>query len=148
MVVARSDPPIVRALTAGGLYFLIAFAAGFVFGAIRELAVTPRMTSDLAIVLEAPVMAVVVWFAAGFSVRQLDVPRSFAFRLPMGVLALGLMLGAEDILTRVMRGGSLLDHWATFGLLATGTILASLFWFTLAPVLIKASSPSQAQPHV
>lgn len=143
---ARSDPPIVRALTAGGLYFLVAFTAGFMFGAFRELVVAPLVTLDLAIVLETPVMAVVVWLAAGFSIRRLGVPGNLASRLPMGLLALGLLLGAEELLTRVMRGGSLLDHWATFGNLAAAANFAGLVWFTLAPVLIKTPS-DRNRPH-
>lgn len=140
------DPPLVRALTAGGLYFLIAFTAGFALGAVRELVIAPRVTSDLAIVLETPVMAVVAWFAAGFSIRRLAVPDDLGSRLPMGLLALALLLGAEELLTQALRGGSLLEHWSMYGYLATAANLAGLIWFTLAPLRIKAR-PERVRPH-
>ena len=139
----RHDPPIVRALTAGGLYFLLAFAVGFALGAVRELVVAPHVSSDLALVLETPFMAVMVWLAAGFAVRRLCVPGGPS-RLQMGLLALVLLLGAEELLTRARRGGSLLDHWASYGYLATAANLAGLIWFALAPLWIKTPSPDAA----
>ena len=141
VIISRHGPPIVSSLTAGGLYFLIAFAVGFVLGAARELVIAPRVTSDLAIVLETPVMAVAVWLGAGFAVRRLDVPGGIATRLPMGVLALVLLLGAEELLTRALRGGSLLEHWAMYGYLATAANLAGLLWFAFSPLAIKAPRP-------
>jgi hypothetical protein len=145
---AQSDPPIVRALTAGGLYFLIAFVVGFVLGAVRELAIAPRIGSDLAILLETPVMAIVAWFAARFSIRRLSVPRGLAARLPMGVLALILLLGAEALLTQALRGGSLLDHWKTFGFLAMLANVIGLVWFALAPLLIRSTRPDGSATDV
>lgn len=134
----RSDPPFVRALTAGGLYFLIALAFGFVLGALRETLAAPRLGSDLAIVLETPLMAGVAWLAAGFSVRRCEVPGRIALRLSMALLALALLIGVEELLTRALRGVSLLDHWRTFGRLAAVANLAGLLWFTLAPSLVAA----------
>lgn len=143
----RTDPPLVRALTAGGLYFLVAFGFGFAFGAVRELVVTPRLGVDLAIVIETPLMAIVAWFAARFSVGQCAVPRGVFYRLAMGLLALGLLIGVEELLTRALRGGSLFELWATFGVLATVANLAGLAWFTFAPILAGTPPVKQIDPH-
>lgn len=140
------DPPIVRALTAGGLYFLIAFMVGFALGVVRELFVAPYVTSDLAVVLETPVMAVVSWFAAGFSIRRLSAPGDPARRLIVGVLALGLLLGAEELLTQALRGGSLLEQWSSYGYLAMAANFAGLTWFTVAPLRVR-SRPDGSRPH-
>lgn len=142
-----SDPPIVRALTAGGLYFLIALGTGFALGVVRELLVAPRLTSDLAVVLETPVMAVAVWFAAGFAVRRLHVPAGFGLRLAMGALALALLLGAEALLSQALRGESLLGRWALYGYFAAAANLGGLSWFTFAPLCIAPPDAAGSPLH-
>ena len=125
----------------------MALAHGFAFGVVREMFVVPRPGSELAILVETPLMAIVAWFAARFSVGRCAVPRGLVYRLSMGLLALALLLGVAALLTRALRGGSLLEHWAPFGVLATAANLAGLAWFTLAGTLAEAPPPRQIDPH-
>lgn len=48
------------------IYFLIAYAAGFAFGVIREFLVTPYACLSLALALEQPFMITVSFLAARF----------------------------------------------------------------------------------
>src|SRR5262249_61178717 len=53
-----------RVLIAGTVYFAFAFAAGWVFGPIRELLVIPRVGRTVGYLFEAPLMLAVMVVAA------------------------------------------------------------------------------------
>jgi hypothetical protein len=66
----------------------------------------------------------------------------------MGLLALCLLLIAEDILTRLLRGVSVFEHWAGFTLLGNATNIAGLLAFFLMPLLVRRTAeerPSRAR---
>ena len=79
----------------GGLYFAIVFAAGFAFGAVRELFLIPSFGSLMAHILEVPLMLAVSFAAVIFLVRQFSVARSWGERISMGLFAFGLLILAE-----------------------------------------------------
>lgn len=138
-------PAGVGATLAGAvLYALAALAAGTALGVPRELFLAPRVTSDLAVVIEAPMMAGIVWLAARFIVRRLGVSGRAA-RLTMGVIALALVVGAENLMSWRLRGESVFAHWALFGYLAAAANLAGLVWFLFAPLSMRLQPrPSSA----
>jgi hypothetical protein len=76
-------------------YFAVAFAAGFVLGAIREIVVVPRLGGLVAVAIEVPVMLAISWVAATRLVRRFAVPADVATRLAMGGLAFVLLQAAE-----------------------------------------------------
>jgi hypothetical protein len=129
--------PIVRA---GASYFALAFAAGFVLGTIRELAIAGRVGMDAALLIELPLMIAISYFAARWAVRRFDVPSKAASLFAMGMLALCLLLIAEDILTRLLRGVSVFEHWAGFTLLGNATNIAGLLAFFLMPLLVRRTA--------
>jgi len=55
---------IIQILKVGALYFAAVFAVGFVLGAIRTLWVEPELGTRVAELIEAPMMLLVVVFAA------------------------------------------------------------------------------------
>ena len=80
-----------RLWPASGLfYFALVFAAGFLFGAARELLVTPSLGPRAAELLEMPVMLAVIWFSARLVVSRQ--PMSTGEALGCGLLGLALLL--------------------------------------------------------
>jgi hypothetical protein len=92
-----------RAVVAAAVaYFAVAFAAGFVLGAIREIVVVPRFGGLAAVALEAPLMLAISWIAASRLVRRFAVPADAGSRLVMGGLAFVLLQAAEVALATVL----------------------------------------------
>jgi len=79
---------------------------------------------------------------------RFDVQSKAAARFAMGLLAQCLLLIAEDILTRLLRGVSVFEHWAGFTLLGNATNIAGLLAFFLMPLLVRRTAeerPSRAR---
>ena len=80
-------------IKASFLYWVLAFAAGWVFGPLRELFVVPRFGRTAGILLEVPLMTLAMIVAARWTLRWLSVPSGAA---PwMGLGALSLLCAAE-----------------------------------------------------
>lgn len=86
---------ILRAASAAFLYFLLVFAAGFLFGTVRELFVARWLDPELSRILETPFMLAITWLAAARVVQLRAVPEDAANRLGMGIPAFLLLLAAE-----------------------------------------------------
>jgi hypothetical protein len=99
-----------RILRAGGSYFALVFGAGFLLGAIRVPLLVPRLGERVAELLEMPVMLAVIVASAGFVVRRFALPPARSVRLAVGLLALGLMLGAETLLVLVVQQRPLAEY--------------------------------------
>jgi len=98
----------------GGLiYFGLVFGTGFVLGVIRTLWVVPKMGVRMAELLEMPLMLLAIVIAAQWIDWQLnqllDRPHPLRDRLMVGLLALGLLLGAEIGVGLFLRGRSLTE---------------------------------------
>jgi hypothetical protein len=98
---------LVRFVKAALLYFALVFGAGLVLGPIRILWVVPRFGTRMAELMEAPIMLVVIIFAARWIVRRLALPPTPSVRLGVGCIALGFMLIAEFMLAVWLRGLSM-----------------------------------------
>src|SRR5690349_13956966 len=72
-----------RVLKAGVVYFLLVFAAGFVFGSARQFWAVPRFGVRISELCEMPLMLLVVILAARWTIRRLDVPSALGPRLGM-----------------------------------------------------------------
>lgn len=97
---------------AGALYFLLVFAAGFLFGVLRTLFVVPRVGARWAELLESPLMLAISVWAAWWMSTRLQVPATVTARLAMGLVALVLMLMAEFGLLLRLRGLTLRAYLA------------------------------------
>jgi hypothetical protein len=86
------DHSSLQTLKAGTLYFALVFAAGFVLGTIRTIWIAPYFGTRNAELMEAPVMFVVTVPSAQWAARRLTRPPSWARRLAVGLVALGLLL--------------------------------------------------------
>ena len=133
-----------RAVAAGLSYAAIVFLIGSVAGVLRELFVAPRITSDLAIVAETPLMCWIALLVARGQAGWLKVPASVPARLIMGMVALALLVWGENLVTEAWMGRSIVTQWSLYGYLAAAATFAGLAWFWLAPLL--ASPKTRREP--
>ena len=116
-------------------YFAVAFAAGFVLGAIREIVVVPRLGGLAAVAIEVPVMLAISWIAAGAIVRRFAVPADAAPRLVMGGLAFVLLQAAEVALASAL-GTSPMAYVAALATPRGALGLAAQVVFAFIPLLV------------
>lgn len=122
-------------LTAGTLYFALAFAAGFVLGTIRVLAVVPAVGETLAVLIELPIMLTISWIACSFVIRRLNVPATVNDRIAMGVAAFVLLMIAEVGVAWLLGRRSVSDYLAHYTELAGALGLAGQIVFATFPLL-------------
>lgn len=84
-----------KTITAGLVYFAIVLGTGFVLGVLRAPFLVPRIGERWAELAEMPVMAVVIFLAAGYILRRFPDIRSPGRSLAAGFLALALSVCAE-----------------------------------------------------
>lgn len=89
-------------LAASFFYFAIVFAAGFLFGTLRVMALEPQMGRTGAVLIELPFMLAISFFACRFSVKRYQVPAKILPRLAMGALAFVLLIAAELVLAMAL----------------------------------------------
>jgi hypothetical protein len=124
-----------QALKAGIAYFAIVFAAGFLLGTLRVMALAPLFGETAAVLLELPVMLAVSWVACRWSVRKFAVPPQPAPRLLMGASAFVLLMIAEALLAIILFKQSPAQFLAGFGHLAGQLGLAGQLAFAAMPAI-------------
>ena len=118
-------------------YFALVFGAGFLLGAIRVPLLVPRLGERTAELLEMPVMFVVILVAARFVVRRFALPPSAGVRLPIGVMALSLLVAAELLLALAVQNQSLAQYIASRDPVSGGVYLAMLVLFAAMPLILS-----------
>jgi hypothetical protein len=127
---------IMQILKAGVLYFALVFGAGFVLGPIRILWLAPHVGTRLAELMEAPVMLVVIIFAARWTTARLAVSATPSGRLGVGLIALGLLLIAEFTLVLRLRGLTIPEYMASRDSVSGTVYYVMLGVFALMPLFV------------
>jgi hypothetical protein len=131
-----SDSTVVQVLKVSALYFGAVFAVGFVLGAIRTLWVAPQLGTRAAELIEAPIMLLVVTFAARTIVRR-HVGLSQGKRwLTVGLVALALLLLIEFTAVLRLRDLSLSEYFATRDPVSGTVYYVLLGVFAVMPLLM------------
>jgi hypothetical protein len=128
---------VVTAIKAGLCYFALTFGAGFLLGPLRMLVLVPRIGARAAELAELPVMIVVTWLAARWTIRRFHVPSSTRLRLVMGALAFALLLAAEFSLVLPLRGLTLEQYFATRDPVSGVAYYASLVLLASMPLIVE-----------
>lgn len=119
-------------LRAAAVYFLCAFGAGFVLGALRVTLLVPRLGARTAELLELPVMVAIVVVVARWRVRRTPA-WSPARQLAVGWLAWILLLLAEFALAALLSGRSPREVLAAHDPVAAVAYYMATGVFALAP---------------
>jgi hypothetical protein len=120
---------------AAALYFVLVFAAGWILGPIRVFVLAPELGHTAAVLIEAPLMLAAMALAARFVLRRLAV-RAVGAALCIGLLALALLIGAEAIGVRWLRGLSLADYVRSLAPVDRAVMIASFALFAAMPALL------------
>ncbi len=124
-----------RIAAAALLYFLIVYAAGFMFGIVRVFLLEPRVGDALATLCEAPVLFAVIVLAARSLPARLNLPKTIGPLLGMGAGALILQQLADFAFGVLLRGATPAQQLAHFATPAGAIYLVLLLAFVVMPLL-------------
>jgi hypothetical protein len=120
---------------AGAEYFAAVFAAGFLMGTVRTMAIAPRIGELYAVVAEIPLMLLFSWVACKFVMERYPQIKSVRSALAAGGFALVLLLVAEALLSIGLTGLSLSQHAALYRELPAQIGLLGQILFALLPFM-------------
>ena len=124
-------------MRAGAVYFLLVFGAGFAFGVLRVLLVVPAIGERLAELTEAPLMLLVIFLAARWTVYRFHPSPGFWPRFGIGATALGLLLLAEWGVVVFVREQTVGQYLTERDPVAGAVYFMSLVVFLLMPVFVR-----------
>ena len=125
---------------AGLAYGLIVFAIGFALGAIRVLAVAPRVGATAAVTLEAPIMLAASWKTATFCIARFGVAATIRVRIAMGLVAFATLTAGELGLSLLAFGRPLADFLQGYATLPGLIGLAAQVAFAMIPLIRLAAA--------
>ena len=124
--------PMIRA---SFLYFALVMGAGVLLGSVRVLFVVPHLGERWAELAEMPIMAMVIFVAAGYILRRYPEVQTRGRALVVGFTALALSVSAELVLAVVLQSQSLAEYLASRDKISGSVYLAMLVVFALMPRL-------------
>lgn len=114
-------------------YFSVVFVSRFLLGVFRQAWAVPRLGVTGGELLEAPLLLAAMYLAALWAMRRERVPAAPRYRLPLGALALALLLGAEWAVALSIREQSLLQYVESRGPVGGLLYLLLLAVYALLP---------------
>ena len=127
--------PLNKIIRAALAYFAIVLGTGFVLGVFRVPFLVPRIGERWAELAEMPIMATVIFLAAGFILRRFPGICSPGRSLAAGVLALALSVCAELGLAVVLQNQTLAEFFRSRDKISGSVYLALLLVFAVMPRL-------------
>ena len=124
-----------KTILAALTYFAIVLGMGFLLGMIRVPFVVPRIGERWAELAEMPIMASVIFVAAGFILRHFPAICSPARALTTGVLALALSVATELALVVLLQSQSLSEFLASRDKVSGSVYVVLLLVFAVMPRL-------------
>ncbi len=133
-------------LRAALAYFGIVLGTGFVLGMARVPFLVPRLGERWAELLEMPVMAAVIFLAAGLVLRRFPAMRSPRRAWFVGLLALGLVVASELALAVALQDRTLAEYIRSRDPVSGSVYLALLLVFSAMPRLRLSAHDPCASP--
>ena len=124
-----------KTIQAGLSYFAIVFGTGFILGAFRVSLLVPRIGERWAELAEMPLMAIVIFWAAGFILRHFEAIRSPMRALVAGLLALAMLMSAELTLATLLQEKTLGEYIDSRDKVSGSVYVALLLVFAAMPRL-------------
>jgi hypothetical protein len=123
-------------LKSGALYFALVFGAGFVLGTIRVLLVVPRIATRTAELIETPVMILVSFIAARWTIRPLVAQPTTTERIAIGFVALALLVIAEFTFAIWFQDLTISEYLASRDPVAGTAYVIALGLFAVMPLFV------------
>jgi len=124
-----------RTLAAAAAYFAIVFSLAFLLGVARTLFVAPRVGEVIAVLIEAPILLLISWRAASWSIRRFSIAARASERLTMGLVAFLLLMTVETAMSLLLFSRPLAQQIAAYGTLAGAIGLVAQAAFGVIPLL-------------
>ena len=138
-----------KAIQAGLTYCTIVLGAGFLLGMLRVPFLVPRIGERWAELAEMPIMAVVIYLAAGHILRRFPEIGSPRRSLIAGGLALVLVIAAELTLAMILQERSIAQFISSRDQVSGSVYIAMLLVFACMPRLRLPKHPAFAsKDHV
>ena len=137
--------PFQKTILAGFVYFAIVLGTGFVLGVFRVPILVPRMGERWAELAEMPIMATVIFLAAGYILRRFPEICFPGRSLVAGFLALALAVSAELGLAVVLQSQTIPEFLSSRDKVSGSVYLALLLVFAIMP-RIRLRSLASALP--
>jgi hypothetical protein len=131
-----------QTIRAGFIYFALVLGTGFILGALRVPFLVPRIGERWAELAEMPMMATVIFWAAGYILRRFPDIRSPARSLLAGLLAFVLSVFAEVGLAMLLQDNTLSEFISSRDKVSGAVYVALLLVFAVMPRLRLSSSSS------
>jgi uncharacterized membrane protein (Fun14 family) len=133
-----------KTIRAALVYFGIVLGTGFVLGAFRVPVIVPRIGERWAELAEMPVMAAVIFFAAGYALRRFPEICSPGRSLVVGFLALALSVAAEFGLAVLLQDQTLAEFIRSRDKISGSVYIGLLLVFTVMPRIRLPSHAAEA----
>jgi len=133
-----------KTIRAALVYFAIVLGTGFVLGVFRVPILVPRIGERWAELAEMPVMATVIFVAAGYILRRFPEIAHPRRSLVVGFLTLALSVSAELGLAVVLQDKTLAEFISSRDKISGSVYIALLLVFAIMPRLRLPSNKSAA----
>lgn len=134
-----------KILVAALVYFAIVLGTGFLLGMFRVPILVPQIGERWAELAEMPIMATVIYFAAGYILRRFPQVARRGWALATGILALAMTIAAETGLALLLQDQTLTDYIRSRDKISGSVYILVLLLFALMPRLRLASSGLSAR---
>jgi hypothetical protein len=124
---------VTKIIQAGLAYFAIVLGTGFVLGVVRVPFLVPRIGERWAELAEMPIMATVIYVAAGYVLRRFPEVGTPSKSLMTGVLALLLSVAAELALATILQDRTLAEFISSRDKVSGSVYIALLLVFAVMP---------------
>ena len=133
-----------KTIRAALVYFAIVLGTGFVLGVFRVPILVPRIGERWAELAEMPIMAAVIFFAAGYILRRFPEMALPGQSLVAGFLALAFSVTAELGLAVALQDKPLAEFISSRDKVSGSVYIALLLVFAIMPRLRLPSHDSAA----
>ncbi|MEQ1649262.1 MAG: hypothetical protein ABL898_11800 [Hyphomicrobiaceae bacterium] len=127
----------VAALGAGVVYFALVFAAAFMLGILRQMVIAPLVGAVAAVAIEMPVVLFISYLACRAVVAWFKLSEALYVRALVGVVAFGLLMAAELMLSNLLFGIGAADFIASFITLQGLIGFAGQVIFAMMPLFVR-----------
>ena len=122
-----------KTVQAGLVYFALVLGTGFALGVVRVPLLVPRIGERWAELAEMPIMATVIYVAAGFILRRFPEVATPSKSLKAGFLALALSVATELALATVLQDRTLAEFIASRDKVSGSVYVVLLLVFAVMP---------------
>ena len=123
-----------RAAIVGAIYGTLAFAAGFVFGATRQLVLIPAFGTTAGILIEFPLMLIAVGLIARLLVgRTPDGAPAWA-KVAVGVIGVVVLVTIESSFALVVLHRTMDQYLDSYDVTKGAVFPIGLLWMAVAPL--------------